>query len=215
MDGPEAAQARLETYLASAIAPQLDAIAAAHNLVDRNTPRGKDLPGPLPNPKILPASDIGKLTVKDFPCHTVTILDTLSLDRVEADLAALDDPNDLDARYPFAGPQYRVTYLARVFTFARGRDYADTNAARHRHHLAVRMAILGHPSLLSADAGVDESSYRESYSSVDTEAGRTIGAAWAEFRLTVLENLVTAAPNYVDTLEVVTVTMPTGITETA
>lgn len=214
MDGAEAAQARIETYLAAAIAPQLDLIAAAHGLADRNTPRGRDLPGPLPNPKIVPASDIAKLTVKDFPCHSVTILDTLSLDRVEPDLAALEDPNDLDDRSGFEGPQYRVTYLARVFTFARGKDYADTNTARHRHHLAVRMAILGHPSLLSADAGVNESSYRESFSSVDTEAGRTIGAAWAEFRLTVTENLLTAAPNYVETLEVIG-TILTATAETA
>jgi hypothetical protein len=191
VDGPEGAQDLLEGYLAAAFPAALDAQAARLEIVNRTVapPRGW---APLPNPKIMPPAEVAKLAEADFPCLIVTIWDVVSVERTDPSVIAdLDDPNDLPEGL-VDGPQYRVTYTCRVFSFARGKDYADTQRTRFRYALALRETLLGRPSLGEVGAGVDESSWRESYSELDRTAARTIGATYAEFRLTRAEELSTA-----------------------
>lgn len=210
MDGPEAAVALVNTWLAASIPAQLDAIAVDLALGARG-------PNNLPNPSLIAPRDVGKLTVDQFPALMVIVLDTVAVDRVDADLDdllddLLDDPVTIPAS---TGVGYRVTYVLRVLNFARGASFEATQANRLRYALALRMALVGRPGLGAAGkAYVDEASWRESYSDLEQrDARRTIGASYAEFRLTVAEDLLTAAPNYVDTLEVVA-TMLTAAGET-
>lgn len=213
MDGPEGAQARLEAFVRAQVPGQLDAIAADLDIADRTVPLGPNRPAPLPDPKVLEPSDVAKLSIDQFPCHIVTILDTPLIERVDADLADLDD--DLDAPQTSTGVGYQVTYVARIFTFARGATFAETNAARYRYTLALRQAFLRHPGLASAGAAhINEATWRESYSDLDRDARRTIGASYVEFRLTQAEDLVAAETNYAGTLEVIAETMPLGLAET-
>jgi hypothetical protein len=203
VDGPEAAKAILDGYLAAAIPAQLDAIAADHQ-VDRTA---------LRNPNLMPPVEVQKLSIDDFPALITVILDALSVDRVDP---SLEDLETFTEPPTVAGVGYIVTYLARVFCFARGADYADTNAARFRYALALRMALLGQPGMrTNGKAYVDEASWRESFSDVERQAaGRTIGACYVEFRIRVAEDLRAAVGDWVETLEVIELTMPTATTET-
>lgn len=207
MRGPEGAQALLEGYLAATVAAALDAQAARLGIVDRTTvpPRWPA----LPNPKIMPPAEVAKLAEHDFPCLIVTIWDVARVERIDPSiLADIDDPNDLPVDLA-DGPRYRVTYTSRVFSFARGKDYADTQRTRFRYALAVRECLLGRPSLNSPGVSLDETSWRESYSELERNASRTIGASYAEFQIGIEEDLVAPEPGILaDVLEVYPVTMP-------
>lgn len=190
--------------MAAATPGQLDEIA------DRV---GVTRPAGLPNPKILPPSEVAKLSIGDFPCYIVTVWDAPRMERVDLDPADLDDPNDLPDR-PLYGSRWRVRYVLRVFTFARGATYAETNFGRFRYALALREAILGRPSMGDQRVIVDETSWREAYSELesDARAKRTIGAAYAEFGVDVIEDLGAPAPGAGEVLEVYTENLPHMVT---
>jgi hypothetical protein len=90
-----------------------------------------------------------------------------------------------------AGIAYAVTYRLRVYSFARGQEFAETSTARHRLALAVREVLLERPSLGDPGARIDPSLYRESYSDVDVDErdGRSIAGAFAEVSLIIEETM--------------------------
>jgi hypothetical protein len=83
---------------------------------------------------------------------------------------------------------YLVRYPVRIFVFARGDTFDDTDRARKRLTLAVREVILNNQERL----GVDEDTYRESYSDVtglDDRNVRTVAGAFIEVTIEVEESL--------------------------
>jgi hypothetical protein len=89
---------------------------------------------------------------------------------------------------------YRASWRIIVSAFARGVDYRDTARNVRGYALAVRTALLQHPSLdgFAAELTWDG----EEYAAVDSSAARTLGGAFVTFTVTVGDVTdATAGPN--------------------
>lgn len=78
---------------------------------------------------------------------------------------------------------YRASWRVIVTAFARGDDYRSTARAVRGYALAIRTALLQHPSLgrFAAELTWDG----EEYAALDPAAARTIGGAFVTFTVTV------------------------------
>jgi hypothetical protein len=80
---------------------------------------------------------------------------------------------------------YRASWRVVVTAFARGNDYRDTARTVRGYALAIRTALVQHPSLggFAAELTWDG----EEYAALDSAAARTIGGAFVTFTVTVAD----------------------------
>ncbi|KWW97402.1 hypothetical protein LI90_4374 (plasmid) [Carbonactinospora thermoautotrophica] len=152
-------------------------------------------PAALPDVVTVEPHDVDQLGVEQWPAVLVVGQETRGIRPVDV------------------GPTsevYQVRYALRVFVWARGDGYAQTDTLRKRLTLGVRELLLTR-RLLAPAGRVEPSSLAESYSDLARdEAGRTIGGAFIAVEVTLEETLTSETPpvGMVDTVSVDTGSLP-------
>lgn len=168
MRGPEDAATLVVSRLEAKLPTQLAAIETARGLAANTIPRPVTyLPHDLPQ---------------------------LPTDVTPAVLVVVQDTPDVSGREPGDGTlRWDVTYRMRIYVFARGQGYRDTDQHRKRLVLGVRQTLLAEPAV-GEDAHVVPSRWRESYSDVVAEdRSRSLAGAYLEANVVLAETLPLAS----------------------
>lgn len=173
MIGLEGATALLTTRLRAAVPVKLRQLEQRLGLTDHE----------LADPTVVAGFTLDRLPLEAWPALEVigrTVDSPLA--RVDVDDAGM--------------PIYAVRYGFRVFSWSRGDDYEPTDTARKRYGLAI-LEVLAGQLVLDPDTGyVDHLSLAQAYSDISVDpAGATIGGAWTDAVLVLLET-VPPPPGY-------------------
>lgn len=172
MIGPEGASEVVAELVTDRFTAKLDELIVRLDL-DAGAEAGR---GDLPYVNLTVITEprpLGTFTVNEYP---IVLVVAQNADRLEeVDRVA-------------GGIVYLVRYPVRLFLFARGGSFDETDLRRKRYVLALREVLLQAQELL----GLDPTSLRESYSDVGPSADkevRTVAGAFIEATVTIEETL--------------------------
>lgn len=209
MRGPEDAAGLVAAMLAGDLPAKVGELAARLNLPAAGLPGAPPVPDSLEAPRLVAAEERYNLTDDEWPAVLVNVL---SIVRTEPVDTVAGPPTELGVVDADAGAQvWAVTYRVRVYVYARGEDYGDTDRRRKRLTLAARELLLTNRELdpQVAGAAVVAAWAGESYSSIEPRVGRSVAGAYVDVDVKLYEVARTApAPQYQATTPLVVVDPP-------